>query len=315
MQKSLAVGLLLIVLSLTGCGIFISTEQNYSVYNESGLALKYEATLTNGQVMIGALNAGISTDLIFPTGLNKLTVYADDGTDRVLDSTGNTYRAVAVAQAKIVPIPRPGGDLPVKILAEVNRIRGQGWPLPKKLTIFWPSNKLDCSAFYCQDGTGTPNVIHLQTSELVNGFFGLWHELGHAVMDAVYTVPFGGNCPTPHIVTEPSSLTCAWSEGWATFFAMLIGQTSVFCWPDATCLNYEHGLDFLTSNPQAQEIEGYVTLFLWDLWDKYPGDDDGFSTDFSNLWKALQTQPQTLQEFFNALLVVLGLTPSPAPPR
>lgn len=316
MQKSLAIELHLAVIGslffLTGCGTFIPTERDYNVYNESGLALKYKATLTNGQTMTGALNVGITTDLILPAILDKLTVYAENGTDRVLDSTGAPYRAVAIPQAKTVPIPRPGGDLPTKILIEVNRIRGLRWPLPPKLTIFWPSQKLDCSAFYCPDGTHTPNVIHLQTSELVNGFSGLWHELGHAVMDAVYTVSFGANCPNPHSINQPSSETCAWSEGWATFFALLIGQTSVFCWPSGNCLNYEHDLDNL---PNQADIEGVVTRYLWDLWDFYPGDDDPNSIPFDAIWKAIQTQPQTVGEFYNALIVVLGSSPSPAPPR
>ncbi|MBI1744674.1 hypothetical protein HYR54_16635 [Candidatus Acetothermia bacterium] len=253
---------------LTGCTMLGLTPQTYQIYNPDGLNFRYQARLTDGQELKGQFQEGIQTSLIVPQPLERLTIYADTGTDRVLNAEGEPYRAIAIPQAKAVTIPRPGGDLPVKILAEVNRIRAQGWPLSKKLTIFWPSNKLDCSAFYCQDGTSTPNVIHLQTSELVNGFSGLWHELGHAVMDAVYTVPFGSNCPTPHIVTEPSSLTCAWSEGWATFFAMLIGQTSVFCWPSGDCVNYEHGLDNL---PNQADIEGVITRYLWDLWDFYPG--------------------------------------------
>jgi len=293
------------LLLLTGCS-FWSPEKSYEIYNQSGLPLKYDVTLINGSTVSGHLSDGLTTKLILPGEVDQIIVYSESYNDSVLDSAGELYKVVVTAVGTSTSIPKPGGDNLTKILAEIKRIRSQGWPLPSKVKVIWPSFKTDCQAFYCPDFSRSPNVIHLQTSELVNGFYSLWHELGHAVMDAVYRVPYGRGCPSLHYNTEPSSLECAWSEGWATFFALVIGQTSVWCWASGHCINYESDLDSLWTNQRALEIEGFVTLLLWDLWDDYQSDDEEGATDFANMWKAFQAQPQTLEEFLSILGAILG---------
>jgi hypothetical protein len=104
------------------------------------------------------------------------------------------------------------------------------------------------------------------------------HEAGHAVMDASYhdAFPATTNCD-PHSMWQKSSVTCAWTEGFADWYGAATYGSGLFAVPTFT-----FDLEAATwGNPswfqQGEDVEGRVAGALMDIadftnegpWDRY----------------------------------------------
>ena len=118
------------------------------------------------------------------------------------------------------------------------------------------------------------------------------HEYGHHVMEAVYNengsqLPrnqCGVVPPASHTMTSIEHSTCAWSEGWANFFAYMINDSPIMQHyaPNSNTYNFEtrqtlanpnsatgttFPADPNTSITNNRDIEGNVASALWDIHD------------------------------------------------
>ena len=125
--------------------------------------------------------------------------------------------------------------------------------------------------------------------------FVILHEYGHYIMDGTYTsYPDPTNC-NPHWVHNSSGTGCAWSEGWASFTALLVDNTATYPRSSSTFYNYELGSivnrydvrlrDFdITDDrnrPIGQMVEGRVTSALWDIRDNHNDTNSDFVNNIS----------------------------------
>lgn len=115
------------------------------------------------------------------------------------------------------------------------------------------------------------------------------HEIGHAIYDFASTGDFGGG---PHRIDECYDKTLAFSEGWASFFSAAT-QVSIndpdakfeFMVPRRAPLQIEHIPNDVC---RGDTNEWRVYAALWDLVDRYEGDDDNFQMPFVIQWFAMQ---------------------------
>lgn len=115
------------------------------------------------------------------------------------------------------------------------------------------------------------------------------HEYGHRLMHDLYGTHTPTGCPSPHYFNQASGGRCAWSEGWAIFWAIhgLYGVTryeggnavaktrNYFAnggWWDIETFASSGSWSF----DQGVNVEGRVAAALWDLVD---GSNDGESVD------------------------------------
>ncbi|MBP2356069.1 hypothetical protein JOF29_007179 [Kribbella aluminosa] len=96
------------------------------------------------------------------------------------------------------------------------------------------------------------------------------HEFGHGVMDDVYEdkFPDSPNC-SPHWFEKASSAGCAWTEGWASWFAMTVLDDPHYYWPGGYVLDLESPT-WGTTPPNWENgdtVEGRVLGAMIDLGD------------------------------------------------
>lgn len=109
------------------------------------------------------------------------------------------------------------------------------------------------------------------------------HELGHNVMYNAGTLTLVSDCPDQHYISLVSGAECAWTEGWASAFLVLVNDIPEKCSPPSTtnCTNYETDPSFdnclnWDCGTNADQVEGHVTGAIWDLYDN---DNDDFDLD------------------------------------
>lgn len=111
-----------------------------------------------------------------------------------------------------------------------------------------------------------------------NSTFITLHELGHAVMHDVYDgyMPPNPDCQ-PHFNQVASSLGCAWTEGFATWFASMVVAEPVYRWEDGSSLDLENRTWNAYGWHSGETVEGRVAGALIDIadpageviWDRY----------------------------------------------
>jgi hypothetical protein len=133
--------------------------------------------------------------------------------------------------------------------------------------------------------------IHLDDGDANSGHTVL-HEYGHTVMHNLYDTFPVHNCPTPHRIEEPSGITCAWTEGWASFFALAIKADPIYtggctlpCIPGS--VNFELRMSPTVGWANGELVEGNVAAVLWDFIDPYIDGYDktnGLVAPFYEIW-------------------------------
>jgi len=142
--------------------------------------------------------------------------------------------------------------------------------------------------------------IHLK-SDSGNGVnHTVLHELGHNVMYNSGNFPAGSDCPDPHFTSQISGTQCAWTEGWASAFILLVNNNPEKCVAPSTtnCIDFEVASSYSNCNnwdcgANADWVEGHVTGSIWDLYDSA---DDVFDIEVNaidNIYTILGTQTNT----------------------
>jgi len=97
------------------------------------------------------------------------------------------------------------------------------------------------------------------------------HELGHAyIYDLVGSL---GTCDGSHSITLSSTLSCAWSEGWADFLPLFMNGDGCYDFELGPCSGYHVDLenasylDLPTYFNHGEAVEGRVASALYDLVD------------------------------------------------
>lgn len=135
------------------------------------------------------------------------------------------------------------------------------------------------------------------------------HEIGHHFLYNL-SGPVNGSCPSQHYITQISNINCAWKEGWAEFFPIVVNlslSSSDVCYDFASgnCSNQSVNLETVNPAATGDTVEGRVAAALLDLYDinneGYDSASFGFSPiaqvsmqeasehslwDFWNSWKA-----------------------------
>jgi hypothetical protein len=172
-----------------------------------------------------------------------------------------------------------------------------GTQLPDGVTVEWEPGSIDGAYYHT-----TERRIHLSDID-ANSRHTVLHEYGHAIMQNVYGGFFPANdCPSPHNVESVSGPTCAWTEGWATFYALTVSGDPVYQWGCALpctpfSVNFETtrvGSDL--SWQDGDLVEGNVAAALWDLTDPWIDGLDktnSLISPFSHIWTVVYTFDHT----------------------
>lgn len=123
------------------------------------------------------------------------------------------------------------------------------------------------------------------------------HEMGHSVMYNIYGnyLPTS-HCPSPHYVFGSSHENCAFTEGWAHFWALWTLNTH---FPsglgDMETPTWNDGRD------EGETVEGRVAGALWDLIDTNNDGLDTHSYPVTYIWNIMTSQKiANMQQFWNA---------------
>lgn len=94
------------------------------------------------------------------------------------------------------------------------------------------------------------------------------HEFGHAIMDDVYedAFPSSPKC-SPHYIPRTSSRGCAWTEGFATLYEVMVLGQPIFRWADGRTLDVEQPTWGTEGWDNGDRVEGRVLGSLIDLYD------------------------------------------------
>jgi hypothetical protein len=152
------------------------------------------------------------------------------------------------------------------------------WTTP--LAINWPSN----GDFY------TPGGWSLDLTDPTHWDV-VTHELGHAVQAGMMNIRSAGG---EHKIDQCYSPELAWSEGWASFFAIAVhaklddaDAKFQYMVPRRAPIRVEN---VPADVCQGEASEWRVTAGLWDLIDTHDDGLDHFSMPFNALWKSLRGQ-------------------------
>jgi hypothetical protein len=94
------------------------------------------------------------------------------------------------------------------------------------------------------------------------------HEFGHLLMDDAYedAFPSSPNC-NPHYIPRTSSRGCAWTEGWATLYEVMVLGQPIFRWADGSTLDVEQPTWGTSGWDNGDRVEGRVLGSLIDIYD------------------------------------------------
>lgn len=125
--------------------------------------------------------------------------------------------------------------------------------------------------------------IHLTGNAALSASIVL-HEYGHNVMYNVYGL-IPGWCPDPHYINLSSNVQCAWTEGWANFFAIAVNNDPVFRWASGASENLETPTWGTPGWQEGVTVEGRVAGALWDMLDSVNDGYDQYSEgSIINIW-------------------------------
>ncbi|MFL5402027.1 MAG: hypothetical protein ACJ8BF_04345 [Gemmatimonadales bacterium] len=110
-----------------------------------------------------------------------------------------------------------------------------------------------------------PDDIEMYVNDFVGprGVFVATHEYGHAYNHKALGGIQGGNCPSPHYFSGESGFPCAFSEGFADYFAAAIRGPDVGFYYDA--------IDASGTFAQGGAVEQAVAAFYFDVTDSVGG--------------------------------------------
>jgi len=85
---------------------------------------------------------------------------------------------------------------------------------------------------------------------------------------------------------------CAWSEGWADFYALAVNGDECFDWNNIPCSgrNLETPTQGTPGWDEEDLVEGRVAGALWDIYDVAADGHDHYSGGFNRLWDTMTTQ-------------------------
>lgn len=94
------------------------------------------------------------------------------------------------------------------------------------------------------------------------------HEFGHLIMDDLYEegFPSSPKC-SPHYIPRTSSRGCAWAEGFATLYEVMVLGQPIFRWADGRTLDVEQPTWGTADWDNGDRVEGRVLGSLIDLYD------------------------------------------------
>ena len=155
--------------------------------------------------------------------------------------------------------------------------------------------------------TGGPNISHF--SSLYNHIElmpidksypdVIVHEIGHNYMFNAYGLMPVSNCPDPHIISAASNVVCAWTEGWATFFALAVYNDNIYNHPDNDVDMELPSAAWSWDN--TDNVEGRVACALWDLYDTPNDGCDQYGYGFDKIWNIIYTvNNNTFADFWNS---------------
>jgi hypothetical protein len=169
----------------------------------------------------------------------------------------------------------------------------------RQLVINWAPDSTD-GTYY---STGS-NDVHLAADD-PNARNTVVHEIGHAIMDDVYSDAFppAPSC-NPHTIQGTTSAGCAWTEGWAEWFPSTVYNDPFFRWPSGASLDLENQ-SWGNGWGEGDTTEGRIAGAMIDItdsaneatWDRY-------GEGPSNLWFTFTHHvSNTLADFWNARAV------------
>ncbi len=133
--------------------------------------------------------------------------------------------------------------------------------------------------FIDDQGAGSPDIVV--------------HELGHHFMyNAVgawwQADPESMSACTNHGLRDSINPMCAWTEGWASFFALAVNGDACFDWESPPCQGLTVNLELPTWGSQqwndGDEVEGRVAGALYDLLDSREDGQDRAAVGFGPIW-------------------------------
>jgi hypothetical protein len=142
--------------------------------------------------------------------------------------------------------------------------------------------------------------IHLEDLD-INSPSIIVHEYGHAVMDYIY-----GSFPPFDCTGHPLNVNCAWTEGWATFFALSALEHTRFYfppYPNGGNVPIEDASWHTGGWTDGEESENRVAGALLDIEDSVPNRNDGYDwygTEFATVWATFTQAPAyTFDDFWS----------------
>jgi hypothetical protein len=116
------------------------------------------------------------------------------------------------------------------------------------------------------------------------------HEMGHNYHWNIYGdwLPTT-NCPSPHHMDSISTVNCAWTEGWASFFAIAVTDDPVFS-TGGSGWNLETQTWGTPEWENGEAVEGRVAGALWDIHDSANEGNDVTSMGFNEIWQVIYDQ-------------------------
>ena len=147
----------------------------------------------------------------------------------------------------------------------------------KQGTIVWYPTSTD-GTYYILGGQ-----IHLASVDAKSADTAL-HEYGHNVMYNNYAQWFPQTyCPFPHYMTTNEHVNCAWTEGWADFFPLVINANPTYTWASGATLNLETPTWGTPYWDNGEGVEGRVAGALWDIYDNIADGNDIYSMGFNQI--------------------------------
>ncbi len=170
-----------------------------------------------------------------------------------------------------------------------------GYSAPK-VKLHWPDTNwliftVPHGAYYVHGGDIYVGLDAATSPDVIN------HEYGHFLMYSIYNnwLPATENCSN-HSAYIKSSEECAWVEGWANFYPVLIFNKTQFDYNGQWFI----GVEETQLGDMGDDVEGRVTGFLNDLVDQ---NNEGFDTatlSSGTIWSIINsTRVQNLSEFWS----------------
>ncbi|MFI6073899.1 hypothetical protein ACIA5C_20225 [Actinoplanes sp. NPDC051343] len=276
-------------------------DQNNSWHNEMNVNVVINDAV-NGRVG-GALtdsngNFTICFDSSKGTRISASFILANDSW-QVQDLSGNQYRWTTeihtVTPGVTVNVGSRTSDPAVYRGLHAFDEANDAWQfIPKPTNTCWDQKDVACRQLkisWTPDSTlgnnYTPdtNIVHL-LADAPNVAMVTAHEIGHAVMDDVYSdaFPSAPSCfPHPDIAVS-SSAGCAWTEGFADWFGMAVYHDNFYHFRDGSVRNLDDQ-GWSDAAARGDTVEMRVTGAMLDIQDSANEPIwDRSSEGFGNLW-------------------------------